>query len=257
MEAERELARHATERSSTVHSGQEHDHAIRFLYGRVLARQPSDEELRWSRAFLSQATVERSELPHFAWLYGYGKWDEETKSLKGFQPMPVYGDRQWKLTAKLQDDKSTTLFLDENGGLPGPTNDHVVVRRWVAEFDGRVHVEGNLQHSVDKGDGVEGWIVRNGQEILGHWTLKNSKARTQVKEFEVEKGDTLDFVVGPNKEPESDGFKWTVQVHSVSDPSLVFRSKEHFSGNDLLREFSPMAQFAQALLATNEFCFVD
>ena len=71
--------------------------------------------------------------------------------------------------------------------------------------------------------------------------------------IKVEKGETLDFIVDPRKDPESDGFTWAPTV-KAGDRS--WSSKDDFVGPPAARP-DVLARLAHVLFQTNEFAFVE
>ncbi|MEZ0253963.1 MAG: hypothetical protein ACAI37_01730, partial [Chthoniobacter sp.] len=68
-------------------------------------------------------------------------------------------------------------------------------------------------------------------------------------------GDTIDFLVDLKETLDSDGFVW----HPLIRGSSELDSKAQFAGPPAaqLKDLAPWEQFAQVLLETNEFVFVD
>ncbi|PYK59886.1 MAG: hypothetical protein DME21_12310, partial [Verrucomicrobia bacterium] len=102
---------------------------------------------------------------------------------------------------------------------------------------------------------------------LGSWTLHNDKAETKIESLEVNKGDTIDFVVDFNANLNSDDFKWAPVIKSKEQPTGAssgeyageWNGKKDFSGppEPPPKPLSPWEKYAQVLLLSNEFMFVD
>ena len=78
---------------------------------------------------------------------------------------------------------------------------------------------------------------------------------TELDSIEVQKGDTLDFVVDPMTNDAFDAFAWAPVVRSVDgkkswDAAINFGAPP---GPPLLR----LTLYVQALMMTNEFMFID
>jgi len=72
----------------------------------------------------------------------------------------------------------------------------------------------------------------------------------------VKAGDTIDFLVGCGGSDNSDSFTWTPVIRSDSGE---WDARAQFAGPPppLPPQLKPWEQFAQVLLETNEFVFVD
>ena len=69
----------------------------------------------------------------------------------------------------------------------------------------------------------------------------------------VEVGETIDFIVDSRRDPEKDGFNWAPKI-KIGEKS--WSSKDEFQGPRPLR-LDVSGLYAQVLLQTNEFAFVD
>ncbi len=71
--------------------------------------------------------------------------------------------------------------------------------------------------------------------------------------MEVQRGDTLDFLVTPGASNEFDSFTWTPQITSAE---RTWNAKAGFTG-PRPASLTAWEKYAQVLLAGNEFVFVD
>jgi len=84
---------------------------------------------------------------------------------------------------------------------------------------------------------------------------------------EVKKGDTLDFVVECRENESFDSFGWSPVIRMTESPQttvggdvmLEWNAAANFAGppGKPRRALSPWEKYAQVLLETNEFMFVD
>jgi hypothetical protein len=74
-----------------------------------------------------------------------------------------------------------------------------------------------------------------------------------LSEVAVEPGDTLDFVVDCVASPENDSFLWAPEVRLKTE---AWKAADDFRGPDPLA-LDSWEKYAQVLLETNEFAFVD
>jgi hypothetical protein len=133
------------------------------------------------------------------------------------------------------------------------------VVRWVAPADGVVAIEGRLEHDGDQGDGVRARVVSAREGTLGDWVARNDRVRTVIERFEVRAGETLDFVVDCRESDGYDGYRWRPRIRVLSgfdSAPRLYSARDDFHG-PLPPLLSPWEQYAQVLLLTNEFAFVD
>jgi hypothetical protein len=152
--------------------------------------------------------------------------------------------------------------LSEKGGNPPDDPSLAITRRWVSPVDGTIEISGALTHKVEEkpaeykkqwSDGIHVRIARNGKETLTEQTVNNNKVDLTVKELAVKKGDAIDFTVDCVKTAETDAFEWAPVIKAGDH---VWDAKKDFAGPAPLR-LSPWEKYAQVLLQTNEFAFVD
>jgi uncharacterized protein DUF1553/uncharacterized protein DUF1549/cytochrome c len=233
---------------------------IRSLYQTALAREPDPDELVLGVRFMdgaSKATADSAPVPD--WQYGYGHFDENAKRLVNFTPLPHFTGSSWQGGPQTPDPKLGWVILSAEGGHPGNDHDHAVVRRWIAPAAGTLKIGGNLQHDSDQGDGVRAIVVSGRDGVSGDWIAHNQKASTKVDRASVEAGDTIDFVIDCRTNPGWDGFKWTVTLALDPRPengSARWDSRTGFRGPPP-SPLDPWSRYAQTLLMTNEFAYID
>ncbi len=88
---------------------------------------------------------------------------------------------------------------------------------------------------------------------LASWTVNGISAETRLNGLAVEKGDTLDFIVDAGRDPENDGFGWAPVLKSGEQ---TWSASGDFAGPKP-QPLNVWARYAQVLLQTNEFAFVD
>jgi hypothetical protein len=245
---------------------------IKSLYWLVLSRSPSPEELKLGLDYLhapADNTADGSSSPASAWKYGYGVYDPTKKRVTTFTPLPHFTGKEWQGGPDLPDANLGWVMLNKTGGHPGSDAAHSVIRRWVAPRDGVANVSGFIQHPETQGDGVDAILVSSRGGELGLWTVHHGKATTEVVGIPVKRGDTLDFVVGCKGDNSFDSFVWSpaiqleaaviraVAAKKEASPS-AWSAEGDFSGPMAKSEpLTPWEKYAQVLLETNEFAFVD
>ena len=74
--------------------------------------------------------------------------------------------------------------------------------------------------------------------------------------IEVSKGDVIDFVVDGRNDAEADDFTWAPILKASDEKSNTWSAAADFKGPPA-RPLTRWEQYAQVLLQTNEFAFVD
>ena len=217
------------------------------------------------------------------WKYGWGHYDAQKRAV-AFTPLPRFAAGQYCGAAGPPDPKIGWVLLTQTGGHPGDRQ-HQAIRRWIAPRGGTVRIESTLEHTQPKpmcGNGVEAWIVSSRSDQLGHWMSDNTKVAARVESVTIEKGDTIDFIVDSRGTVDCDTFNWApvIRLNPPSRPLAdaatvkVVAAKPSAASNegavqwDAAADFAPPAQsaapvltpweeYAQVLLMTDEFVFVD
>jgi hypothetical protein len=241
---------------------------VRALYRVLYNRAPDKDELalglRYVQSALPAGTRQETQMPPgAAWRYGWGTFDEKTGRVTAFTPLKVFKEGRYQAGDMLPDPATGWVLVSATGGHPGRDATHAAVRRWVSPFTGTVTVSGTLAHPAAAGDGVEARIVSSRAGLLGTWTAHNNRAETNVAKIAVQKGDTLDFVVSCRTDENTDSFTWAPKVNAVAGAkSLAWNAEADFARPKpaTLAQAAPLnawERYAQALLMTNEFTFVD
>lgn len=226
---------------------------IRSLYAILFGREPTKSELSEAVAYLRQSGGrELVGAPAPAWRYGFGEYLPEAGRVRSFTPL-AFRDGSYRGGTEYPDPKLGWVMLNAQGGHPGHDGGHAAIRRWVAPAQGVVQIEGRLAHLQAQGDGVRARIVSSRQGLLGEWTVHKLQAQTEARDVKVEKGDTIDFVVDPLSEESFDGFSWAPVIQMGSQR---WDARQEF-GPPPPRPLSRIELYAQALLMTNEFLFLD
>jgi hypothetical protein len=241
------------------------------LYRLVLQRPATPRQVELGKRFIAAAESLPAPAPPkpvvSQWQYGFGEYDEAAQRVKAFEALPQFTGEAWQGGADWPDPKLGWVQLTAQGGHAGNDLQHAAVRRWVAPGDSILSISGTLQHEHKEGDGIRGRIISSRAGSLGNWTLHNDKAETKVESLEVKSGDTIDFVVDFNANLNSDDFKWSPVMKLINQPAgaapgeyvAEWNSKKDFSGppEQPPRPLSPWEKYAQVLLLSNEFMFVD
>ena len=234
---------------------------IQLLYQTVLDRNPTDDEMTMGLAFIqSQASLATPAPPTPTWLYGYGEYDSETEHTKTFHAFTHFAKGVWQSAAELPNSISGFAMLTATGGHPGNDMAHAVIRRWTAPRDGVVSIRGTLSHNGTQGDGVRGRIVSSRDGLIGEWIAQNGSVATPMGDLIAQAGDTVDFIVDCRANPDFDSFAWAPVLTLKGPKPGSWNAQSDFSGKDQASPdttYNAWDKYAQVLLETNEFVFVD
>jgi hypothetical protein len=233
------------------------------IYRAAFQRDPSSEELQSALAFVRSAeAIPTPEPPPppppSAWSYGFGAIKDGKTS--GFSPLPHFAGKAWQGGADYPDAKLGWVKLTAEGGHAGNDRDHAAIRRWTAPVSGKVRIGGTLHHPKAEGDGIHAAIVSSRSGVIAEWNLHNQKARTEIEAVDVQKDETIDFVVDIRGGLNNDEFAWAPVIKFESEaPKSEWDARKEFSGPQEIpsEPLKPWAGLAQALLISNEFVFVD
>ena len=234
---------------------------IQQLYRRLFQRVANADEVTAGLRFIEAAAADPAAFPapppvrETAWQYGTGEYDETTKRLKSFTPLPHFTGTAWQGAAAWPGGETGWAQLTAEGGHPGNTLAQACVRRWVAPHDLTLKITGTLKHEPEEGNGVRGFIVSSAAGELKVAKVHKSKAAMSVAKLEVKAGETIDFIVDIGDTLNSNQFLWSPMIKSGE---TKWDAKEDFDGPKPAPVYlTPWEQYAQVLLLANEFAFVD
>lgn len=228
---------------------------VRQVYLRLFGREPLPHERDLGVRFVAAQEQAGPSLRPI-WLHGYGRFDDTTNRVAAFERFPHWTGSAWQFSASLPDPNGGYLNWNAGGGHVGRDQAHAAILRWVAPADTVVAVEGTLGHSGKQGDGVRGRIVGSNPGLLGTWTVHGQNVATTVKQVAVKAGDTIDFVVDCRENDGFDTFSWAPVVRDLGPMAEQWDARAGFQGPGD-SGLSPWEEYAQVLLLTNEFTFVD
>jgi len=233
---------------------------IRRLYSLAFQRAPEAEEISAGRRFLAEAGQDKPPVPTgAAWRYGQGHFNPASGQVEDFRDLPVFKENRWQGGAKFPTDApGSYVSLGRSGGHPGSDTHHAAIRRWVAPSDMRIRIQGRVTHPAKVGDGIRARVVSGRAGVLGAWTVSGGSAEAVVESVQVRAGETIDFVADPNSGDNSDSFEWAPEVAEVGGVGRNWLAATDFGGvREQPRYLEPWQRYAQVILASNEFNFVD
>lgn len=240
---------------------------IQALYRLAFGREANPLEIEQGLKFVASETEADSAPavpPAQNWQYGTGRYDITRECLKDFRPFQYFTGDSWQSVPLLPAPELGNARLTSDGGEATDQAGSVVVRRWVAPIAGQVSISGVLRHRLgkfSKGDGLRARIVSSRAGELASWTAKGLEAETKLGGVEVKPGDTLDFIVDGRQDAEDDSFAWAPLIERApgegsQERPMKWSASADFRGPDASR-LSRWEQYAQVLLQTNEFAFVE
>ncbi|MEX2381664.1 MAG: DUF1553 domain-containing protein [Opitutales bacterium] len=241
---------------------------VEELYKFVYQRDPSSEELALALDFLQNQPPSEPPAPdEQAWRYGYGEYDPEAQQIKTFHTLPHFTGNAWQGGPDLPDAATGWVTLNPGGGHVGNDQQHAAIRRWTAPADGFVRIRGRIGHGNAQGDGIRARIISTGSGLLGEWILFNNTKSVDLEEIDVRAGETIDFVADGRSNPNHDSFQWAPVIEMTASPAnrtgeyarkRSWSAQTDFSGpQEPVLALEPWEQYAQVLLLSNEFFFVD
>ena len=228
---------------------------VQMLYQRVLARQATAAEVKTAIDYVKAAeTARRTPPPIPAWRYGYGTYDEGTHQVS-FTPFAHWNGSQWQIGPKLPDPKFGYVHLNATGGHP--SRDLAAIRRFTASREMTASLSGEIARAASAGNGIHARIVSSRQGQLAEYeVVPKATVPSSIDRIELAAGETLDFIVESKGDDNSDGFTWRTVLYSAD--GISYDAKKQFAGpSPKINPFTPWERFAQVLLETNEFMFVD
>lgn len=234
---------------------------ITELYERILARRPAQDEVAAGLRFIgdTSAAPSATAADPDVWTYGAGELNPSSGQVTSFKHFKYFTGDAWQGASMLPDPTSGKARLTPRGGEPGDTQRDAVIRRWTSPIDGQVTIEGTIRHTQrtpKAGDGVFARIISSRLGGLASWSVDGRSAETRITGIEVSKGDVIDFVVDGRKDSEADDFTWAPVIKSSDPKGPTWSATADFRGYPPQR-LNKWEQYAQVLLQTNEFAFVD
>lgn len=228
------------------------------MYQRAFQRPALPREKTLALAYLESQSGEGPAGASQEWQYGYGEFDSVRQRVRVFHHFAHWSGDAWRPEATFPHPTLGHAQLTASGGHPARGDQVAVIRRWTAPRDLTLLVTGKLDHAEKAGDGIRGRIVSSRFGELGSWVVSASSVATTVAKLTVQAGDTLDFITDSRQNNDFDSFSWTIRLEAVADRAALppWESSADFAGPKR-NQLAPWESLAQALLASNEFVYVD
>ncbi len=236
------------------------DQRIQQIYRRVYQRTAAPQDVADGISFIREQTNYKPEPPPKTdWQYGMST--QGTDKVWRFTETKRWQNREWQSY-----DKKALVKVTEVGGTTGSTA--ASTRRWVAPADGFVDIEGSIAATTkasNAGVRARAELQRKGTppRELGAWTAKRTAVATNATRIEVRKGDTIDFSVLPGGGAQ-EGYTWTPFLRLTDAEGGLpakhdWNAQSEFAGPPPAppKGMTPWEKYAQTLLLTNEFVYVN
>ncbi len=240
---------------------------VQQLFNLVYNREPNKNELAASVQFIEQSPADKLvEVEKPTWQYGYANYNAKEKKhdLNRLKKFPYFSGSYFQGSDQLPNKKNDLgwLRLTATGGHAG-SRKHCTVCRWTSPADGVVSISGTLKHSPHQGDGIKATLYGPAGKVK-QWEAHQNKTETNVKQIKVKRGEQLNFVVDFNSQNGWDGYQWSpvivLKTLTAKNPQR-FSSKGSFPKTILkkktLQQYGTWERYAQVLLMSNEFLFIE
>jgi hypothetical protein len=246
LEQARRLAARPEVKAETTTAGR-----VQAMYRLLFARSATEVETAAARRFLEGSAPGAPPAPS-AWTYGTG---EAAGGVVRFEPLPWFTGQSWQCAPYLPHPDLGWIQLDATGGQPGDNLQHAVIRRWTAPRAGALSVRGamRLLYDADVYNGsVRARIVSSRAGELLARDVSRGEVALEV-EATVKEGDTLDFVAECPERAAYSRFSWAPLIRMET---AAWSAEADFAG-PAETPLAPWEAYAQVLLMSNEFAFVD
>ncbi len=226
---------------------------IQWLYRTLYGRAASHAEVVLGEQFIKSAVLAMPmKARHAAWQYGQGDYDEKAERVTSFEKLAYFMNGEWRNSAMPGDPRDTTAIVHAKGGLPGEGKGNTPIRRWTADFDGRIKLTGSLSHSsCGKCKDRFGYLISSRAGSLGKWNAQQTAVATDLAEIIVQRGDVLDFVVTSGNEHE-----WKMVIERLDGSRDVWDSVRDFRA-PYDQPLTAWERYAQVLLMAAEFMTIE
>jgi hypothetical protein len=241
------------------------------MYRVVYGRTPTPDELAAAMEFIHAAPPSVESEQASPWRYGFGRYDEAEKRLVNFEQFPHFEKNAWRGGPQDNDPLLGRCSLNSRGGVAGADRGRSAIRRWIAPRDGTITINATLgvqaTSLLPTGEGIRGRIVSSRLGQLGLWIECATEEQTNFAGVEVHRGDAIDFIAEfRGGQDSSASFSWAPVLRYEDDvanaspkkPAPGWDAAKDFNGTSQnIAPFGAWERFAQVLLESNEFLFLD
>jgi hypothetical protein len=222
---------------------------VRHLFRQIYSRDPDKLELVDALDFLNPANT------HQPWTFGFGQFDALSGKVN-FQHFPRFVSGSLQVSSKLPHPSMGYVSLKPGGGHPGIDETHCIIR-WTPPLTGKYDIITNIKVPSPSSDGVILFITGQDGKAIKRWEVTpGQNHEASVVSASLTKGQPLFFIVSSGKTDSYDSFTWDPIIRDNST-GRSWQASSAFNVATTNTPQSLLAQLAQALLAANEFAFID
>ncbi|MFT4548602.1 MAG: hypothetical protein ACI8XO_002335 [Verrucomicrobiales bacterium] len=237
----------ASKLSSTLTEGNP-EQRIAQLYRQIFSRTPDPDEVEIGKRFIKTAQQAPQTSPR--WQHGYGSFENGKVA---FTPFELFTGSGYQNGKTLPHPTTGWVSLNRGGGHPGHGQNYKAIARFVAPEKGAYSLASSVHLPAQMSDGIIVTAVANGSSELASKIIPpQSDQAFELPAVQLEKGAHLDLIVACGQNESHDSFHWNPIIKSQQK---TWSYQESFTPPK--KRPSPWQQYAQALLSTNEFAFVD
>ena len=214
---------------------------------------------------MAEVPLFRLEMPpdESDWRYGFGAVDEENGRTQSFTEFAYWSGEAYQGDENWPKGKHGWAMLAKHGGHPGD-GDHAVIRRWISPFDSTISFIGELHHFSSLGNGIKAYVISSREGIIWSGEVQDGFIMTEFEGHPIGKGDTVDLIVISNGEEAEDKFRWHPRIFLSGEDATQYPKQDWLTRFDFQgpppvapEPLDAWAQYAQVLLMSNEFVYVD
>jgi hypothetical protein len=260
-----EEAHHVASRRE-IDSAQTPEAHVNALYHLIFGRAATADEVKMALGYVQAEENQPQTTAPPVWQNGLSVINAQGQ-VEDFQPLKFFVEQKWQPASITPQPVFGEAELDAKGGVPTSDPSKAVTRRWISPVAGIVEISGTLTHKVEQSpeayrtqmsDGVRARIILNHRAKLAEQSVNNGKSDVVAHEVNVKPGDVIDFTLDCVKDSENDSFQWApvITLNRAGEKPQVWDAGKQFEG-PRPRTLNAWEKYAQVLLQTNEFAFVD
>jgi hypothetical protein len=260
-----EEAHHVASRRE-IDSAQTPEAHVNALYHLIFGRAATADEVKMALGYVQAEENQPQTTAPPVWQNGLSVINAQGQ-VEDFHPLKCFVEQKWQPASITPQPVFGEAELDAKGGVPTSDPSKAVTRRWISPVAGIVEISGTLTHKVEQSpeayrtqmsDGVRARIILNHRAKLAEQSVNNGKSDVVAHEVNVKPGDVIDFTLDCVKDSENDSFQWApvITLNRAGEKPQVWDAGKQFEG-PRPRTLNAWEKYAQVLLQTNEFAFVD
>lgn len=247
---------------------------ITQLYRWIYGRNPDAQELAFGDAFLlakpsgeqPPALSERQK----CWQYGFGHFDVTKKQVSSFTPLPHFNGDRWQEGVDSAEMFAQTAYFTADAARAGRDERHTAILRFTPSTGAGLYLfKSQIKPNTNTriGDGFDIYVATGQGGLQKHFPFKGGPGmEIRAENIELAEGDHIDMIVHARDSNMYDEFAMAPVVwHVERTENGGLKGLSNWQGVDDFERSLPhwvtplnaWEQYAQVLLISNEFMFVD